>query len=182
MAAHQRESSTCIAPPSKHAPKAVKDAEERLHAIIAEGQRLISSGSFEEREKNDAERRAAEQALKNARVESKAEKRAIKDLAAASMSAASWTSTLSSALGGDGDSRFSKAEEDVERQLAERTVGLVSAGDFRERREAIEAEEAAKAGKREREEAERLEKKAAKKAKREKQEKAKLSFEEDDEG
>ena len=143
---------TCIAPPSKHAPKAVKDAEERLHAIIAEGQRLISSGSFEEREKNDAARRAAEQALKNARVESKAEKRAIKDLAAASMSAASWTSTLSSALGGDGDSRFSKAEEDVERQLAERTVGLVSAGDFRERRK-TEAEQAAKAGKREREEA-----------------------------
>ena len=67
-------------------------------------------------------------------------------------------------------------------RLAERTVGLVSAGDFRERREAIEAEEAAKAGKREREEAERLEKKAAKKAKRERQEKAKLSFEEDDEG
>ena len=177
MAAHQRESQSCMPPPSKgNAPKAVKDAEEHLAAIIEEGQRLQMSGSYEEVERNTAKRKEAEQALKRARSECKAEKRQIKDLAAASMSAAAWTSTLSSALDGGGDGRFAKAEEHVEHALAARTVGLVSAEDFAKRREAVEAETA---GKREREEQERLERKQAKKAKREQKERSRLSFEED---
>ena len=73
--------------------------------------------------------------------------------------------------------RFAKAEENVEHRLAQQTVGLVTAEDFRSKREAIETEEA---GKREREEEERLRKKQKKKAKREQQERRGLSFVEDE--
>ena len=178
MEAHKRESQSCVPPPSKgNAPKQVKDAEDRLRDIIDEGHRLASSGSFEDIEANAAARREAEQTLKRVRNECKAEKRAIKDLAAASMSAAAWTSNLSSALSGGGDDRFAKAEENVEHRLAQQTVGLVSAEDFRSKRVAIEAEEA---GKREREEEERRQRKKAKKAQREQQERKGLSFVEDD--
>ena len=178
MAAHQRESSSCVPAPSKgNAPKAVRMAEERLAEIIEEGQRLQTTGSFEEVEGNVARRKEAELALKRARDDGKAEKRAIKELAASSMSAAAWTSSLSSAISGDGDQRFERADEGVDSALAARTVGLVSAEAFRERREAVEAEAA---GKREREEAERLERKQAKKKKREQQERRGLSFVEDD--
>ena len=126
-----------------------------------------------------ARRKEAEQALKQARAETKAEKRQIKDLAAASMSAASWTASIASALDGDGDGggRFATAGSDVEQQLAARTVGLVSAGAFREKREALEAEEARK---REREREDRLQRKQAKKAKREQQERRGLSFADDE--
>lgn len=185
LEAHKRESSSCVPPPSKgNAPKAVKDAEDKLRQIIEDGRRLQSGGSFEEIEANVAARREAEQVLKRVRDECKSEKRHIKDLAASSMSAAAWTSSLSSALDGGGDTRFAKAEENVEARLAQQTVGLVSAKDFQAKREAIEAEEAALGGvegKRVRDEADRLAKKAAKKAKREKQERKGLSFDECDE-
>ena len=179
MEAHQRESSTCVPVQSKaNAPKAVRDAEERLRTVIEEGHRLASSGSYEEVERNSAERKEAEQALKVVRNQSKSEKRFIKDLAASSMSAAAWTSTLSSALNGGGDDgRFAKADESVEHELAAQTVGLVSASSFREKREALEAEAATK---REREEQERAERKQKKKQKREQQERRGLSFAEDD--
>ena len=178
MEAHKRESSSCVPAPSKgNAPKAVRDAEERLRDVIEEGQRLAVHGSFEEVERNTADRKEAEQALKRARSESKSEKRAIKDLAAASMSAAAWTSSLTSALDGGGDDRFAKAEDNVEQQLAAQTVGLVSAEAFREKREALEAETASK---RAREEEEQLKRKKAKKKKLEQQQRRGLSFAEDD--
>ena len=178
LAAHKRESSSCIPQPSKgHAPKAVRDAEERLREVIEEGHRLHAHGSFESIERNTKERVQAEQALKSARSESKAEKRQIKDLAAKSMSTAAWTSSLSSALEGGGDDRFSRAEDNLEHRLAQQTVGLVKADDFRRKREAIEEEEAGKA---EREEEAKKAKKAAKKAKREQQERQGLSFEDED--
>ena len=140
---------------------------------------MHSSGSFEEIEKNVAQRKEAEQALKRARAEASSEKRAIKDLAANSMSAAAWTASLSTALNGGGDDgRFSKAEDSVEQALAAQTVGLVSAEAFREKRQALEEEAAQK---RQREEEERVQRKAAKKAKKEKQERRGLSFVEDDE-
>ena len=178
MAAHQRESSSCIPPPSKgNVPKALKDAEEHLRELIEEGHRLQVSGSHDEIERNTAKRREAEQAVRRIRSECKEQKREIKDLAAKSMSAAAWTSSLSSALDGSGDDRFAKAEENVEHRLAAQTVGLGSAEDFKSKREAIEMEEA---GKREREEAEAKQRKKAKKAKREQQERERLSFVEDD--
>ena len=185
MAAHQRESSTCIPAPGKNEPKVVKDAEVALAAVIEEGRVLAASGSFEDQERNAAERKEAEAAVKRARAESKADKRAIKELAASSMSAASWTQSVAAVIGGGDDARFAKAEDGtVEHRLAAETVGLVSAEAFRERREALEAEEATKREREAEEEAEaakrRLEKKKEKKRKREQQERRGLSFVEDD--
>ena len=181
MAAHQRESSSCVPAPSKgNAPKAVKDAEARLAEVIEEGRKLQTAGSLAEQERNAEERKQAEQALKRVRAESKSEKRQIKELAAASMSTAAWTSSLTSALDGGGNDRFSRAEDNLEHRLAQQTVGLVKAEDFRRKREAIEEEEAGKADKAEREEEARRDKLAAKRAKRQQQERMKLSFADDE--
>ena len=103
-----------------------------------------------------------------ARKDSKADKKAIKQLAANSMSAASWTQGVL-----DGDSKYVRAEEGVEQRLAASTVGLVTADQFREKRLALE-EEAQEA-----EEAQRR-RRQAKKAKREQEQRRGLSFVEDD--
>lgn len=182
MTAHQRESSTCApALKSKNPTPNVKEAEESLAAAIEEGRRLETLGSFEDVEKAARSRREAELRLKQARSDSKAEKRQIRELAASSLSAASWTKAV---LGGE-EARFDRAEGGmVEQALAAQTVGLVTSAEFRERREALEAEEAAR-GVRE-EEAERkaaqhrLEKKRARKRQREEQERRGLSFVEED--
>ena len=105
MAAHQRESTTCVGAPSKNAPEAVKKAESALFLVIEEEKRLQSEGSFEEIQAHAVKRKQAEEAVKNARAGAKARKQEIKSLAAASMSAESWTSSLTSALDGKNDER-----------------------------------------------------------------------------
>jgi hypothetical protein len=176
MAAHQLESSTCIPPVSAHAPKAIKDAEAALRAVVLEGQRLHANGTFEEIERNAKHRAEAAQALKSARLDAKSEKQNIRDLASASMSAAGWTQALR-----EGESaRFAKATlPAVDQKLAAATVGLVSSSDFRQKREILVAEEEHKIL--HAEEAAR-ERKRAKKQKLEMQQRRGLSFEEHDEG
>jgi hypothetical protein len=182
MAAHQLESSTCFPPPSlAHAPPAIKQAEAALRAVVEEGERLRVCGSFDEVQRNAQARADAHQALKRAKLDAKADKRAIKDLAQSSMSAASWTQALK-----DGsDSKFARAEGSViESRLAAETVGLVTSTEFRQKREELAAEEAQRRaeeeGKREREQAEAQERKRAKKRKHEERERRGLSFEEQD--
>ena len=188
MAAHKRESSSCSllsgGAPSKNAPAAVKKAEEALAEIIADGHRLQAAGTFEELEQHAVKRKEAEQAVKKARSESKAEKAAIKQLAANSMSAANWTSCLTSALDGNADDgRFSKGESAIEERLASETVGLVTSAQFKEKREALAAEGARKREEEARAEsearAERARKKQEKKRKREAAERRGLSFAEE---
>lgn len=175
MLAHRRESESCVPPlgTDKNAPHAVKQAEAALQEVIEEGNRLKVSGSFDEIQNHTRRRAEAEQALKRARNESKAEKRAIKDLAVASMSAANWTQAV---LGGESE-RFSRGEDAVEQRLAQETVGLVSSADFRERREQLETE-AAERKVREVEAAQK--RKQEKKRKREQQQRRGLSFTEDE--
>ena len=131
------------------------------------------------------ERAEVEEELKRARKESKAEKTMVKTLAQESLSAASWTQSLASAFSGDGDQRFARGDDSLDQRLASETVGLVTAGAFREKRLALEAEVVAK---REREEEIERERAAAekqrrreKKQKREAQQRKGLSFEEVDE-
>ena len=119
--------------------------------------------------------------MKQARKETKAEKQAIKDLAAASMSAAGWTQAL---LDGE-ETRFAKAESNaVEQRLSAETVGLVSASDFREKRAALEAEATEKRVREEQEArdavVEKQQRKKQKRQQREREERRGLSFVEDD--
>ena len=185
--AHQRESSTCVAKPSRNAPPGVRKAEAEVMEAIEEGRRLQANGTFEEIEQNACRRKEAEAALKQARGAIKREKQAIKDLAAASMSAANWTGSLASALtSGDADAtRFDKGDDTVDERLAAATVGLVSAEEFREKRESLEAaaarERAAVDQARRDAEANRARKKLEKKRKREQEQKRGLSFEDGDE-
>lgn len=181
LAAHKRDSSTCAPQVTKGASSAVQRAEKRVADIIAEGRR--HDLTFEELERNGRDRKEAEQVLKQARTESKQEKRAIKEMAAASQSAAGWTSAL---LAGE-EARFAKAEEGaVDARLAKETVGFVTAAAFREKREALQAEEAGKAARQEAEAqaevAARAERKAHKKRKREEQQRRGLSFDDEEDG
>ena len=181
MRAHQRESQTCKPRSGQGDSSAVKALEAKLAEVIAEGKKLGTSGcTFDESEKNEELRRRVERSLKEARRESKVDKRQIKQLAESSMSAASWTQGVL-----DGDTKYVKGETGLEAQLAAETVGLVTAEQFRERREKLEAEAVEKRGREEEEEREAVEqmrkRRLAKKAKREQQEKAKLSFEAEDE-
>ena len=181
MRAHQRESQTCRPRSGPGDSSTVKALEAKLAEVIAEGKKLGSGGcTLDESEKNEALRREVERSLKEARRDSKAEKRQIKQLAESSMSAASWTQGVL-----DGDTKYVKGETGLEAQLAAETVGLVTAEQFRERREKLEAEAVEKRGREEEEEREAVEqmrkRRLAKKAKREQQEKAKLSFEAEDE-
>jgi hypothetical protein len=181
MAAHQRESQHCV-PTTKGATGKVAQLEGKLKEIIEHGRRLGTGkgGSFEEVQANLKARDEAEAELKAARQSSKDEKRAVKDLAQKSMSAAGWTQALL-----EGDARFSQAEEGVvEHRLAAETVGLVSSAAFRQKREELETEAI---GKRKRdEEAERatrleaVKQKKEKKIRREREQKRGLSFVEDD--
>lgn len=180
MRSHQRESQSCYPTSGKGESNAIKALDEKLRSLIDEGRRLgTTGGSFEETQRNEAERQKVEHELKNARKEHRNEKQAVKDLAKASMSAANWTQVLLA-----GDQRFSKGEESVEGRLAQQTVGLVTSSEFREIRASLEAEavfkemEALAQEKRERAAAEE-EKKARRKKQRQEQA-SKLSFEDED--
>ena len=180
MSAHQRESQSCYPKAGKSDSSVVKALEARLASVIAEGKALGSgSGTFEQTERNAAERVEVEQLLKQARKDSKADKKAIKQLAANSMSAASWTQGVL-----DGHNKYVRAEEGVEHRLAAETIGLVTADQFREKRmaleeEALEKRQREEAAAREADEVQRR-RRQAKKAKREQEERRCLSFVDDD--
>lgn len=177
MSAHQRESQSCRPKLGRDESATVKALEERLASVIAEGKTIgLSSGSYEQSQRNEAERAELERQLKQARKDQKADKRAIKELASKSMSAASWTQGVL-----EGDARYAKASESgVEARLAAETIGLVTADAFRQKREALEAEDVAKRRREEDEERNAAEaerkRKAARKAKREREERRGLSF------
>jgi hypothetical protein len=181
MRAHQRESESCFAQSGKGESSAVTALAERLRKLIDEGRKLgTGTGTFEDTQRNAKERAQVEAQLKQARKETKREKQAVKDLAAASMSAANWTQHIL-----QGDSRFSKGEASVEHRLAQETVGLVTSSEFKAKKEALEAE----AVRKEREDEERaaakraaaeVERKARKKRQRQEQA-SKLSFADEDE-
>lgn len=178
MSAHQRESQACTPRSGPGDSSTVKALEAQLVVVIAEGKKLGTGGcTFDESEKNAALRREVERSLKEARRDSKADKRAIKQLAESSMSAASWTQGVL-----DGDAKYVKGESGLEAQLAADTVGLVTAEQFRERREKLEVDAVEKRGREEEEEREAVEqtrkRRQAKKAKREQQQRRGLSFEE----
>ena len=178
MSAHQRESQACRPRSGQGDSSTVKTLEAQLAGVIAEGKRLgMGTGTFEESEKNAALRKDIEGQLRVARKDSKADKRAIKQLAESSMSAASWTQGVL-----DGDAKYVKGESGLEQQLAAETVGLVTAEQFRQRREKLEVDAAEKRVREEWEEREAAEqtrkRRQAKKAKREQQERRGLSFEE----
>lgn len=182
ISAHQRESQSCRPKAGRDESSTVKALEERLASVIAEGKTIgLSAGSFEQSQRNEAERAEIEWKIKQARKDQKADKRAIKELAARSMSAVSWTQGVL-----EGDARYAKASEDgVETRLAAETVGLVTADAFRQKREELEADNVAKRRREEDEErnaadAERK-RKAARKAKREREERRGLSFDVEDE-
>ena len=180
MSAHQRESQQCHPRSGQGESSSVKMLEAKLADVIAEGKKLgMGSGTFDESEKNAALRKVVESELKSARKDSKADKRAIKELAQSSMSAASWTQGVL-----DGDAKYVKGESGLEQQLAADTVGLVTAEQFRERREKLETAAAEKRGREESDGQEAVEqarkRRQAKKAKREQQERRGLSFEEDE--
>ena len=139
---HQRESDKCRPGASASDSQEVKRLHGKLQALLDEGRALGQGhGSFEATQQNARDVEAAETALKQARRDSKADKKAVKALARESMSAANWTQAV---LSGE-DARFSRAEEgSVESELAAQTVGLVSTADFRERRAAIERDAATK--------------------------------------
>ena len=180
MVAHQRESQSCFPKAGRSDSEKVKRLEARLAAVIAEGKALGEGrGTFEESEKNVAERAEVERQLKQARKDTKADKQAIKQLAQDSLSA-SWTQGVL-----DGDAKYVKGEDGIESKLAAETIGLVTADQFREKKKALEAEAAEKRC-REAEEAAgaaaaQRKRKEAKRAKREQQERRGLSFVEDDE-
>jgi hypothetical protein len=184
MAAHQRESTTCVGAPSKNAPEAVRKAEAALLEAVEEEKRVHAEGNYEAIEAHAVKRKQAEAAVKNARAEAKQEKQKIKNLAAASMSAANWTASLTSALDGNSEAgRFSKGDSAIEEKLATATVGLVTAEAFREKRVALEAEVEQRRQEEEEgarlAEAQRARKKQEKKRKREQAERRGLSFEEE---
>ena len=190
LASHKRESSKCIAAPSRgEASSDVRKAEAELAEVMTMGQNL--HGSFEEIEQHLARRREAELSVKRARSESKAQKVAIKEMAAASMSAANWTASVASAISGESEgssSRFSKGECSLEGRFATETVGLLGATAFREKREALEREAEKELDRKAQAEHEadvqRVKRKQDKKRKREAKEKRGLSFavDEDEDG
>lgn len=145
LKAHQRESESCRPRIGAGESSKIKELDNRLQFIIAEGRRISSEGgSFEEIEKNAKQRKAAEDALKEARDETKAEKKMLRALAEESLSASSWTESLKSAVCGEGDARFERGDDAIDQKLAQETVGLVSAAAFREKRLAVEAQILAK--------------------------------------
>lgn len=186
LMAHQRESDSCRPRVGAGEAPRIKALDEKVQELIEEGNRLATrGGSYEETERNARERAQAEEALKQARKDSKAEKQQVKALAMESLSAASWTQSLASAFAGDGDPRFARGDDSLDQRLASETVGLVSGQAFREKRLALEAEASAKRAREEEEERERAateqQRKREKKQRREKQQRQGLSFEEVDE-
>lgn len=139
----------------------------------------LHAGSFAEVEAHEAERKRLAALVKEARAEAKAEKKSIKGIASSSNDPSTWTKKLL-----DGDANFTSAEDGIERDLAQATVGLVSASDFRETKERLEreketAEETAAAEAARKAEQDERERKKRRKADR-KQQASKLSFEDDD--
>ena len=96
MRAHQRESQSCYPTSGKGESSTIKKLEEKLRTLIGHGRALgTGNGTFEETQRNAAERVKVEAELKQARKETKHDKQAVKDLAQASMSAANWTQVSS---------------------------------------------------------------------------------------
>ena len=80
VAAHQRESQSCMpAPSGPNAPKALRDAEASLARVIAAGRALASTGSYEQIQQNERERSAAEAEVRRVRKEGKDEKHGTRD-------------------------------------------------------------------------------------------------------
>eukprot|EP00966_Prymnesium_polylepis_P177691 4114918-Prymnesium_polylepis.1 len=75
LLAHQRESESCRPKVGSKEPAHIKVLDDKLQALIDEGNRLKThGGSYEDTERNTRERAQAEDELKRARKEIKEEK------------------------------------------------------------------------------------------------------------
>ena len=175
-------------PPAAARLKALEEQLQGLHAKGKEqnvyvggfGGGHLQADSFEEVQKHEDQRRRLAQEVKEARQEAKAERQALKDQAESINDAGSWTAKVL-----EGDGRFDRSVESLDRDLAQATYGLKSAAEFKETKQRLEdqretaaADEAEAARKRE------LEEHAKRKARQKRQRKeqaSKLSFEDEDE-
>ena len=170
----------------------LKELEEQLAALHKRGNEKneyiggfggghLHASSFADVEKHEAERRALAQQVKEARAALKAERQVIKGHASSFNDPSVWTKTLLA-----GDERFEKADDGIERELAQATYGLVSASDFKETKARLERKRSEELAGAESEAARRLEeaeeKKRLKRQKQRQQQAARLSFVDDEEG
>jgi len=158
-----------------------KRGNEKNEYIGGYGGGHLHASSFADVEKHEAERRALAQQVKEARAALKAERQVIKGHASSFNDPSVWTKTLLA-----GDARFEKADDGIERELAQATYGLVSASDFKETKARLERKRSEELAGAESEAARRLEeaeeKKRLKRQKQRQQQAARLSFVDDEEG
>jgi hypothetical protein len=158
-----------------------KRGNEKNEYIGGYGGGHLHASSFADVEKHEAERRALAQQVKEARAALKAERQVIKGHASSFNDPSVWTKTLLA-----GDERFEKADDGIERELAQATYGLVSASDFKETKARLERKRSEELAGAESEAARRLEeaeeKKRLKRQKQRQQQAARLSFVDDEEG
>ena len=155
-----------------------KKGGERNEYVGGFGGGHLHAESFEEVQKHETERRELAQKVAEARAVVKAERRELKAHAATFNDPSEWTKGL---LDGTG-SRFDKATDGIERELAQATVGLVSANDFKETRERLERKrDQGAAAESEAEQLLRIEREKKRRRKKQREQQAsKLSFEDDD--
>ena len=158
-----------------------KRGNEKNEYIGGYGGGHLHASSFADVEKHEAERRALAQQVKEARAALKAERQVIKGHASSFNDPSVWTKTLLA-----GDERFERADDGIERELAQATYGLVSASDFKETKARLERKRSEELAGAESEAARRLEeaeeKKRLKRQKQRQQQAARLSFVDDEEG
>ena len=145
---------------------------ERNEYVGGYGGGHLHASSFSEVERHERERKELVAQVKEARAAAKAEKDGIKTHAASSSDPSAWTSRL---LQGD-DSHFDKADDGIERELAQATYGLVSHSAFVETKERLEKRRASQADSAPEAAAEAERKRQRKRQKLRQQQAAKLSF------
>ena len=125
--------------------KDLKVIEKELHVLYDKGGETndyvggyggghLQASSYEEIEQHERKRRELATQAKAARAAVKQEKASIKELAATSNDASSWTKKILS------EDRYVTADDSESRELAQATVGFVTAAAFKETRERLEQE------------------------------------------
>jgi hypothetical protein len=126
--------------------KDLKVIEKELHALYDKGGETndyvggyggghLQASSYEEVEHHERKRRELAEKAKAARAAVKQEKASIRDHAAKFNDASSWTKKIL-----ESDDRYVTADDFESRELAQATVGFVTAAAFKETRERLEQE------------------------------------------
>ena len=139
----------------------------------------LKASSYEEIEQHERKRRELATQAKAARAAVKEEKATLKEHAATFNDAASWTKKIL-----ESDDRYVTADDSESRELAQATVGFVTAAAFRETRERLEHErqtrESTEAGDAEKRERAAAEERKSHKKKARRAQAYKLSFHDQD--